>query len=60
MLNTPSVQNGQSEPDQPTVDAIVSSGPRGALTLAGLATLIVVAIWFAFYLFVFTPRGIAQ
>jgi len=27
--------------------------------LAGLATLVVVAIWFAFYLAVFVPRAVA-
>ena len=29
---------------------------RGTVVLAGLATAIVVAIWFAFYLLVFVPR----
>jgi hypothetical protein len=42
------------------VDRIVAVGPRGALTLAGIATAIVIAIWFAFYLFVFLPRGALQ
>jgi hypothetical protein len=41
------------------VNAISQSGARGALVLAGLATAIVVAIWFAFYLLVFVPRAIA-
>jgi hypothetical protein len=45
------------ESDEARVEAIVRSGPRGAIALAGLATFIVVAIWFAFYLFVFVPRG---
>ena len=40
------------------VNAISQSGARGALVLAGLATGIVVAIWFAFYLLVFVPRAI--
>ena len=40
------------------VNAIVRSGARGAVVLAGLATAIVVAIWFAFYLLVFVPRAI--
>ena len=31
---------------------------RGAIALAGIATAIVVAMWFAFYLFVFLPRGV--
>ena len=41
------------------VNAILRSGARGALLLAGVATAIVVAIWFAFYLLVFVPRAIA-
>jgi len=39
------------------VERIVASGPRGAIVVAGIATLIVVAIWFAFYFLVFVPRG---
>ena len=42
------------------VDGIVAAGPHGALALAGIATACVVAIWFAFYLFVFLPRGALQ
>jgi hypothetical protein len=41
------------------VNAILRSGARGAVVLAGLATAIVVAIWFVFYLLVFVPRAIA-
>jgi hypothetical protein len=54
MLNSPL--------DQPEeeVDEVVARGPRGALALAGIATFTVVAIWFAFYLLVFMPRGPAQ
>ena len=40
------------------VDRLVASGPRGAIAVASIATAIVIAIWFAFYLLVFTPRGI--
>jgi hypothetical protein len=40
-----------------SVEAIVSAGPRGAIAVAGLATAIVVALWFAFYLMVFLPRS---
>jgi hypothetical protein len=39
------------------IDAIVRSGPIGAITVAGIATAIVVGIWFLFYLLVFLPRG---
>jgi hypothetical protein len=42
------------------VNRIVAHRPRGALTLAGIATAIVIAIWFAFYLLVFLPRGALQ
>lgn len=41
------------------VDAALRGGARGAIALAGLATAIVVAIWFAFYLLVFMPRAVA-
>jgi hypothetical protein len=39
------------------VRRIVGSGARGALALAGIATAIVILIWFAFYLLVFVPRA---
>jgi hypothetical protein len=42
------------------VNGIVAEGPRGALAVAGIATACVVAMWFAFYLFVFLPRGALQ
>ena len=44
-----------SEEEQ--VDAIVRSGPGGAIAVAGIATAIVVGLWFAFYLLVFLPRS---
>ena len=42
------------------VDEIVRRGPSGAFAVAGIATVIVVAIYLAFYLFVFLPRGAVQ
>jgi hypothetical protein len=42
------------------VDHVVAQGPGGALALAGIATACVVAMWFAFYLLVFLPRGALQ
>ena len=39
------------------VDAIVRSGPRGALTVAGIAVAVVFLMWFLFYFFAFLPRG---
>ena len=48
------------ETEDAKLDEIVRSGPRGALVVAGIATAIVVALWFAFYLMVFLPRGSVQ
>ncbi len=39
------------------VDDIVRAGAGGAIVLAGIATAIVIALWFAFYLLVFVPRA---
>jgi hypothetical protein len=57
MINSPPPSADNAEPSHGALDAIVRAGPRGAIALAGLATLIVVLIWFAFYLFVFVPRA---
>jgi hypothetical protein len=54
MLNSEPIETG-------TEDAFgqhtPSQGSAGAIALAGIATFIVVAIWFAFYLLVFVPRA---
>jgi len=53
MLNTEPIETGSEDTpgrDKPSVAS-------GAVALAGLATFIVVAIWFAFYLLVFVPRA---
>ncbi|MDX3968330.1 MAG: hypothetical protein QHD01_17260 [Bradyrhizobium sp.] len=59
MINTDLPEQIDSTADS-RVDRIVAAGPGGALALAGIATGIVVALWFAFYLFVFLPRGSLQ
>jgi hypothetical protein len=59
------MMNSQPDPDNAdaataqdaAVNAILRSGPTGAAVLAGIATAIVVALWFAFYLLVFVPRA---
>jgi hypothetical protein len=48
------------EAESARIDEIVRSGPRGAVVVAGIATAIVVGLWFAFYLMVFLPRGLVQ
>jgi hypothetical protein len=57
MINSPLSPSGSEEARDADIEAIVQSGPSGAIALAGVATFLVVAIWFAFYLFVFTPRA---
>jgi len=60
MINSDYPPAGMATTDDAAIDAAVRSGPKGAATVAGIATAIVVALWFAFYLFVFIPRGVAQ
>jgi hypothetical protein len=48
------------ETEDARIDEIVRSGPRGAVVVAGIATAIVIALWFAFYFMVFLPRGSMQ
>jgi hypothetical protein len=55
-------QNSPSSPEteEVRIDEIVRSGPKGAVVVAGVATAIVIALWFAFYFMVFLPRGPVQ
>ena len=57
MINSSAPQSSASGPDDESVDAIVRTGPGGAIAVAGIATAIVIALWFAFYLLVFLPRS---
>ena len=57
MINSSSPQSPASGSENESVDAIVRSGPAGAIAVAAIATAIVVALWFAFYLLVFLPRS---
>jgi len=49
-----------SPDDEYRVAEIVRAGPSGTIAVAGIATFIVFAIWFAFYFLVFLPRGVIQ
>ena len=42
------------------VEEIVKQGPAGTFAVAGVATVIVVAIFFLFYFIVYLPRGAVQ
>jgi hypothetical protein len=59
MLNSEPIETGpiETSPQDALAQHTPSQGSTGAITLAGIATLIVVAIWFAFYLLVFVPRA---
>jgi hypothetical protein len=52
--------DGIQEISDASVNRIVAAGPGGALAVAGIATALVIAMWFAFYFFVFLPRGALQ
>ena len=56
MINSPSTEENAAEADD-AVSTIVRAGPSGAIAVAGIATAIVIALWFAFYLLVFLPRS---
>jgi hypothetical protein len=60
MIETPVPEQPGERPQHEQVDEIVANGPGGALALASIATVIVAAIWFAFYFIVFLPRGVIQ
>jgi hypothetical protein len=57
-MNEPSPSSQTNTSEDERVEQIVREGPRGALFVAGIATAIVVALWFAFYFLVFLPRGV--
>lgn len=45
-------------PSDDEVERIVAAGPHGTIAVAGVAALIVMAIWFGFYFLIFLPRGV--
>jgi hypothetical protein len=59
MINSEQTEEANTSADD-RVARIVAAGPGGALVVAGIATTLVVAMWFAFYLFIFLPRGTLQ
>lgn len=48
------------DPDDSDVEDVVRHGPSGAFAVAGVATFIVVAMYFLFYFFAYLPRGVVQ
>jgi hypothetical protein len=57
MINSSAPPSSASRSEDESVDAIVRTGPGGAIAVASIATVIVIALWFAFYLLVFLPRS---
>ena len=56
--DTPRAADGASPPVDPAVLAEeLRNGPRGALFVATVAVLLVLAGWLAFYFLLFIPRG---
>jgi hypothetical protein len=53
MLNSEPIETGAED----ALERPPPSRAAGAVALAGVATFVVVAIWFAFYLLVFVPRA---
>ena len=45
------------EAEEKALEEIVNRGPVGSFAVAGVATAIVVLIFFAFYFVVYLPRG---
>lgn len=57
-MHTP---DDQESPDlEQKIDEIVARGPAGAFAVAGVATFIVVAMFYLFYVLVYLPRGAVQ
>lgn len=52
MSQSESIEDGGALPEE-----VMREVPRGALALAFITTGLLVAAWFAVYLFVFIPRG---
>jgi hypothetical protein len=59
-LGEVSVLVSPSTPTHEELERIANRGPIGALALCGIAVAIVAAIWFAFYIFAFLPRGLLR
>ncbi len=56
----PPIDDAASRGIDAEVDRIVAAGPSGAFAVAGVATALVLAIYIAFYVFAYLPRGIVQ
>jgi hypothetical protein len=53
-------QSTEDNDEQSRIDEIVARGPIGTFAVAGIATAIVVLLYFWFYIFIYLPRGAVQ
>ncbi len=54
------MQENPTPADDDAVEKIVREGPSGTWAVAGVATFIVVRIYFLFYFLAYLPRGATQ
>lgn len=54
---TPEAKLLEEDREELRVTEIVAQGPRGTVALAAFSVGVVMALWLAFYLYVFLPRG---
>jgi hypothetical protein len=59
-MTAPETRHSDEQAADAAVDEIVRRGPSGAFAVAGIATAIVMALYFAFYFFAYLPRGVVQ
>ena len=53
-------QQTTSREEEEALERIVREGPQGTWAVAGLATFLVVAMYFIFYFLAYLPRGAVQ
>lgn len=56
MMIEPALPGDDTATEETRIEAIVAAGPKGAFALAGAAVALVLAMWWAFYLFVYIAR----
>ena len=57
MMNSDLVTEEPAKTPDAALTGILRAGPKGAIVLAGIATVAVMLMWLAFYLLVFVPRA---
>jgi hypothetical protein len=57
MITTPPAEPIDPADETAAIDRIVRSGPQGAIAVAGMSVVILLALWLAFYFLVFMPRS---